>query len=163
MSNTQRILIGIDPGKSGGIAWIRKALTTVGMVGCQKMPPTAADIADALQEFDLTLARVAVEQIGVGIPGRRGSQGMAKLNRNYGTILGVLAGLRIPHETVTAGKWQKAFGLTRTSKTETQTAKKNRHKAKAQQLFPKLKITHATADALLIAEWLRRRELGENK
>jgi hypothetical protein len=33
---------------------------------------------------------------------------------------------------------------------------KNVTKAKAQQLFTQLKITHATADALLIAEFARR-------
>jgi hypothetical protein len=34
---------------------------------------------------------------------------------------------------------------------------KNVTKRKAQELFPSLKITHATADALLIAEYLRRK------
>jgi len=29
----------------------------------------------------------------------------------------------------------------------------------AQQLFPAVKVTHAIADALLIAEWLRRSEV----
>jgi hypothetical protein len=43
-------------------------------------------------------------------------------------------------------------------KGETRTAKKNRHKDLAQRLFPKVKVTHAIADALLLAEWLRRRE-----
>jgi len=123
------------------------------------MPATASDLVDELGALRLN-SKAVVEQIGVGIPGQRGAQGVAKLNRNYGMILGVLAALGIPHETVPAGVWQRAFGLTRSSKTETQAAKKNRHKAKAQQLFPMLNITHATADALLIAEWLRRRELA---
>lgn len=33
---------------------------------------------------------------------------------------------------------------------------KNISKARAQQLFPTAKITHATADALLLAEWRRK-------
>jgi hypothetical protein len=37
---------------------------------------------------------------------------------------------------------------------------KNVSKARAQELFPALKITHATADALLIAEYGRRLNLG---
>jgi hypothetical protein len=61
----------------------------------------------------------------------------------------------VPFEAVTPGKWQKEFGLL-AKKGETKTAKKNRHKARAQELFPDLKITHATADALLIAEYGRR-------
>jgi hypothetical protein len=36
------------------------------------------------------------------------------------------------------------------------TVKKNKHKAKAAQLFPRVKITHSNADALLIAEHARR-------
>jgi hypothetical protein len=34
--------------------------------------------------------------------------------------------------------------------------KKQRNKAKAEELFPGQRITHATADALLIAEYCRR-------
>jgi hypothetical protein len=38
---------------------------------------------------------------------------------------------------------------------------KNISKRRAQELFPSLKITHAVADALLIAEYGRRLERGE--
>lgn len=55
------------------------------------------------------------------------------------------------------GVWQKPFRLP-TQKKAGNTAKKNTHKARAQELFPGLKITHAVADALLIAEYGRRKE-----
>ena len=55
----------------------------------------------------------------------------------------------IPFETVTPAKWQGAMGC-RTK------GDKNVTKRKAQDLFPGVKVTHAIADALLIAEWGRR-------
>jgi hypothetical protein len=62
------------------------------------------------------------------------------------------------HEYVTPQKWQKEFGLIVTGRGlgQDDTAKKNRNKARAQELFPGIKITHAIADALLIAEYGRR-------
>ncbi len=78
---------------------------------------------------------------------------MFSFGRNYGFLRGCLHCLKIPFEEVTPAKWQREFSLLRTDKAETNTAKKNRHKAKAQQLFPDTNVTHAIADALLIAEY----------
>ena len=64
------------------------------------------------------------------------------------------AGIR--WEYVTPQKWQREFGLILPKLSNTD--KKNRHKAVAQQLFPDVKITHAIADALLIAEYCRRKD-----
>jgi len=84
---------------------------------------------------------------------------MAKLFTNYGHLQMALVGLKIPqHEEVLPRTWQAEFGLLRRPG-ESITAKKNRHKAVAQKLYPSLKIIHATADALLLAEWLRRKHL----
>jgi hypothetical protein len=61
----------------------------------------------------------------------------------------VLTALRVPYERVRPQAWQKAMGcLTK--------GDKNVSKRRAQELFPSLKVTHATADALLIAEFNRR-------
>ena len=47
--------------------------------------------------------------------------------------------------------------MPRRGKGETPAQKKNRHKALAEELFPEVKrVTHANADALLIAEYGRR-------
>lgn len=66
------------------------------------------------------------------------------------------AGLRV--EYVSPQKWQRALGLLSKGRGLGQgdTAKKNRNKAKAQELFPGVKVTHAIADALLLAEYGRR-------
>jgi len=82
-------------------------------------------------------------------------QGVAssfKFGQGYGSLEMALTAAGIPFERVTPQKWQKALGcLTK--------GQKNVSKRKAQELFPTMKVTHATADALLIAEWGRRQNL----
>lgn len=67
--------------------------------------------------------------------------------------VGIAAGIRI--EYVSPKKWQKQFGLISKGRGlgQDDTSKKNRNKAKAQELHPELKITHAIADAILICEY----------
>jgi hypothetical protein len=43
---------------------------------------------------------------------------------------------------------------------EASRAKKALHKERAQALFPGVRVTHALADALLLAEYARRLEAG---
>jgi len=67
----------------------------------------------------------------------------------YGTLKGILTALHIPFELIRPVDWQRALGcMTK--------GDKNISKTKAQQLFPDIKVTHAKADALLIAEHCRR-------
>ena len=69
--------------------------------------------------------------------------------RGYGNLEMALTAAGIPFERVRPQVWQKALGcMTK--------GDKNVSKRKAQELFPQLKITHATADALLLAEFGRR-------
>ena len=69
--------------------------------------------------------------------------------RSYGFLRGLLAANGIKREDVTPQKWQAELGCR--SKGD-----KNVTKAKAQELWPNEKITHANADAMLIAEYARR-------
>jgi hypothetical protein len=62
-----------------------------------------------------------------------------------------LSGLYIRTELITPQKWQKKLGLG-TSKGLTPTQWKNKLKAEAQRLFPDIRVTLKTADALLILE-----------
>ena len=67
----------------------------------------------------------------------------------FGHIEMALTAAAIPFERVRPQVWQKALGcLTK--------GDKNITKQKAQEMFPIVKITHAIADALLIAEYNRR-------
>jgi crossover junction endodeoxyribonuclease RuvC len=147
------IYIGIDPGASGGIAciWESGQAEAWSFKDC-----TEADIYHRIREFGrLPLADdwygtdvfACIEKVGP-MPGN-GVTGMFKFGRSYGFLRGLLIALQICFDEVAPQTWQKSLGCM--SKGD-----KNVTKAKAQQLFTQLKITHATADALLIAEFARR-------
>jgi crossover junction endodeoxyribonuclease RuvC len=136
------MVIGLDPGASGGIAWI-----VDGVADCRKMPETERDIWELLSVLRLRGGTAFIERVH-SMP-KQGVASSFKFGQQYGTLRGMLIGSEIPFEEVTPQRWQKALGcLTK--------GDKNVSKAKAQQLFPHLKITHAVADALLIAEYARR-------
>lgn len=139
------IYIGIDPGKSGAIAAVWD--DGEAFVGHVKGDATEADIADFLQGFDLDKAKAVIE--AVSSSPQQGVVSAFTFGRSYGFLRGVLAASKVPYIEVRPQRWQKALGcLTR--------GDKNLSKAKAQQLWPKLKITHANADALLLAEYGRK-------
>jgi crossover junction endodeoxyribonuclease RuvC len=140
-----KTIIGIDPGQSGGIAWMNQRGVEV-----IKMPDTERDIVDALRAMiyeapELERGVKCYLELVHSMP-RQGVASSFKFGKGYGVLIGVLSALEIPFELVTPQKWQKAMGCM--SKGD-----KNVTKRKAQQLFPRLKITHATADALLIAAY----------
>lgn len=152
------LYIGIDPGQTGGIAYIVSDETTD--AAAEKMPATECDIWTSLCGYDEDDTRVVIEKVGParGKDGRKqGVSSAFKFGRNYGFLRGCVVASGVPFDEVAPQKWQREFGLVFPGTMNlTPTEKKNRHKAKAQQLFPHLKITHAIADALLIAEWARR-------
>lgn len=145
--------IGIDPGAHGGIAVISE---DGAVVDIQKMPETPKDILDYLQSLqgaDITLHCV-LEDVGHGLPGQS-SSATAKFARHNGHLDMALLALGIPTVTATPQKWMKGYSLGKYSDHK-KTEWKNILKAKAQQLFPTAKLTLATCDALLIAEYARR-------
>ena len=160
------ITIGIDPGVSGGIAVFHERAGHVEIHTLKFADKTEADVAKWLRGFCLggESPMCYLEQVGAAGGGplgrRQGANSMFTFGKSYGFLRGVLVALGIPFEDVRPAKWLHAMGL-KGIKDEGQTAKKNRHKQKAQQLFPHVKLTHATADAILLAEYARRMERGE--
>ena len=151
------IFVGIDPGRSGGIA------TMCGNhVVCMKLDTNAvteADIASFLRNQCHRIVAL-VEHVGANrkaSEGERaqGASGMFSFGQNYGFIRGVLAAHVIARSFVRPQKWQPEFGLSK-REGETPTQKKNRHKAKAQELFPGMTVTLWNCDALLLANYCRR-------
>lgn len=146
--------IGIDPGDQGGIA----VLSADGsVVEVAKIPTTPMDVLDFLSKYKDDSFCI-LERVG-GLPGQGGSA-MFNFGKGYGHLQMALLALGIPTNDVTPNKWEKSFQLGSSGKYG-KTEWKNRLKAKAQQLFPSLgrKITLATCDALLIAEYGRRLSL----
>ena len=136
-------ILGLDPGKSGGIAWIMDGKPCV-----EKMPDTIQDLWDLIQDISMpTNCRAFIEQVGP-MP-KQGVTSCFTFGNGFGHLEMALTGNRIPFERVRPQVWQKSLGcLTK--------GDKNVSKRKAQELFPELKVTHATADSILIAEYGRR-------
>lgn len=80
---------------------------------------------------------------------------MFTFGKSYGMLLGFLTAANIPYMQVVPHVWQKYFDLHR-QEGQTDTQWKNVIKDKALFMFPGTKVTLATADALLMAEYCRR-------
>ena len=132
--------IGIDAGKNGGIAWI-----TDGKPCVEKMPDTLQDLWELFR--DITSegeCRAYLEQIHSSP--QMGVVSSFTFGNGFGHLEMALTAAGIPFERVRPQVWQKAMGcMTK--------GDKNVSKRKAQELFPSIKVTHAIADALLIASY----------
>ena len=144
------LVCGADPGSNGGIAFVSVEIQKPFAVA-YKLPETPAEFFELLREFAPYTVRAFVERVRSSP--QMGVCSAFTFGRNYERILMGLAGCSISTEEVLPAKWQRSLGsLTG--------GDKNVSKMKASQLFPSLKIIHATADALLIAEYGRRQLAG---
>ena len=149
MTSAGRLICGIDPGQSGGIAFIDTAPSHSYMA--YPMPDTERDVFELLDEHAASIEVAIIEAVH-SMP-KQGVASSFKFGMSYGFLRGILIALRIPFKEISPQKWTKTLGLVGGAPG---TGKKNKHKAAAQQWFPHVKLTHATADALLIAEAGRR-------
>ena len=154
-------IIGIDPGQDGAMVLLAPEGSRSTVTCVKSKDLTDTDTVHTLSEW---------WGLAVGLGGGRchaliervssspqmGVKSSFNFGYGYGVQRACLLAAGIPFDDVLPSKWQKPFGLMRKDKDEPITQKKNRHKAKAQQLFPGIKVTHAIADALLIAEYGRR-------
>jgi len=149
--------IGVDPGASGGIA----ALSHDGAIHeAVSTPESYRDILDLLRSFG-SPSRAMLERVSASP--QMGVVSAFKFGKGYGALVMALVAADISFDYVSPQKWQTELGC-RTGGGKIgerdNTAAKNKTKNRAQELFPQLldgvKITHYTADALLIAEYCRR-------
>lgn len=154
----KKIVIAIDPGASGATA----VQYTDGSI---KVFPWKSefDFTELIRELSRLTALPAnrrypiaayVELVGGYIGQAQPGSAMFKFGRNDGYIAGTLAAFKIPVRYIRPAAWQK--GLPRTPKLADKGAAKAQHKRDlrdvATKLFPQLKPTLATADALLILD-----------
>lgn len=146
-----RVVIGIDPGKSGGIAWrINNEHPK-----CIAMPTTLGDLINLMKEIQQEESIVVLEKVHA-MP-KQGVVSVWTFAQNFGEIRAVVQTLGMRLEMVTPSKWMKYFGMKK-DKTETKIQWKNRLKSKACELYPNCKVTLKTADALLLLEYASPRE-----
>lgn len=149
------VYVGIDPGRGGGLAFI-----SGGNVVAEKMPATDRDLLDLLDGWAVRVNRGGARAITAmlehvwSMPGQ-GHGGAFAFGKNVGAINMALIAAGIPYDLVIPRKWQAELGV-RYRPNSSDTEKKNVSKRRAQQLFPHVEVTHAIADALLLAEFCRR-------
>lgn len=167
-----RLYLGVDPGAAGGLAAL--FVSPEGeRVECVKMPQSRAEVLDWIMAVGpecvaAGAARAAVEQVGGYVSrsgdgeaggGQPGSAAF-KFGMQYERVLFALEVAGVPADQVTPQVWQRKMGVTARKKGESKSSYKNRLKARARQLFPRVTVTLNTCDALLLAEFCRRKERG---
>ncbi len=113
-----------------------------------------------------------IEKVG-GFIGDGGGEGEESKKRNraaahtmftfgasFGGLRMCLVAAEIPFEEVLPKTWQRGLGIPTRTKSESVVDYKRRLKEVAQALFPRQSITLATSDAILMAEFNRRKREG---
>jgi len=142
-------IVGIDPGKSGGIAYVNANDVIV----AEPFGKTEGDILNQLRAVIAPKTKVYLEQVG-GYAGRSlPGSAMFNFGRNYGFLIGVLMEREARVSLVTPQRWQKTLGAgTRGERTRDKW--KLHLKGLAQLSFPGLSnISLSTSDALLILKY----------
>jgi hypothetical protein len=140
------MIIGIDPGANGAFV----ALGHKGILHkiVKFKGGNWKNIAEQLSGF--TYNWTAYVEAVSAMP-KDGAHNAFAFGENTGIIKGILYANNIEIIEVHSQKWQRHFGLG--AKYPSKTARKNAQKAKAQELFPGIKVTLDISDALLIARY----------
>lgn len=142
------VFAGIDVGKGGGVAFIDERGV---VLQAAPMPETDSDILELLfwagREMTLIPCRGVLEKVHASP--QMGVTSAFSFGASYGALRMALAAARMPFDEVSPFKWQRKLECI-------SEGDKRVTKARAQQLFPHVKVTHALADALLLAEYGRR-------
>lgn len=142
-------VLGIDPGVRGGFALLQPD-GRVAMHGGLKPDMTEVDVVNNINlAISLSITgrcSLVCYMEKVGFIKGDGGKGSFTFGRIYGLLRGVLHCRSVPINDVYPVIWQAKLGCLTGGN-------KNVSKKRAIELFPKLQITHATADALLIARY----------
>lgn len=169
------VIVGIDPGKSGAIAVMidggaieifdmptikegKKGKEQLDIVGLSRLITALPTNAIAFVEVQNALTRFDPVK-GISVP--QGAVSNFTLGKGYGAILMALAMEKISVEEVLPKQWQKYFRISGGN------TKEQSHGV-AKKLFPTLTFTtprgrllDGRCDSVLIAEYGRRRLVGE--
>ncbi len=146
------LIIGVDPGKSGGWAILTPEGARVGVMPLAGKDPDLGALAASWRGASYAV----VEKVGA-MPGQ-GVVSMFSFGRSFGSVLGVLAGLGIPCELVTPQRW-KGLVLDGSAKDKDAAIAWCRRVHPRVSLLPneRARVPHdGIADALCIAEYGRR-------
>ena len=146
------MIIGIDPGNTGAIAFLTDDFAFIGvhdmplMANGKKQQVNAVELSKVIA-MPLEDTHIIIEKVGA-MPGQ-GVSSMFNFGMGYGVIQGVAAAMRIPYTLCTPQQWKKAAGLIGKDKDNARTL--------AQQLYPEASLARkkdiGRADAILIARY----------
>ena len=141
-----KTLVAIDPGASGGLAWVDGD----GVVQAEAMPHGMTAIVDRLRELVVAMPGVVavLEKVGHWMPGDH-PNAATKFARHCGQIEAALYALGIPFDEVAPGVWMKSLGALPKVKAE----RKRAIREFMARRFPHLRVTLDTADALGLLTW----------
>lgn len=150
------VILAIDPGKSGGIAYYTPADgSKPARAYAYPMPDTPGGVLELLRDAVAVAGgpervEVFLESVSgyAGGPGQPGSA-MFRFGEGFGFIQGACMALGVSVALVHPQRWQKALALGTRGATD-KAAWKRKLRAAAERLFPSLRVTLKTADALLI-------------
>ena len=163
------IVIGIDPGKSGGIVVINDGENTNDspMAEMHKCPPSPINMASILRNARNTAwvqqdkIVVAIEKVWAFPTDARSAA--FKFGVNYGMWLGIIGSLDLPFMEVPPKTWMKSYDPVPKIKNERKEYLKNTCTTMYKEMFLYNKnITYAVSDAALIALWCLERKLNED-
>ena len=152
------IIIGIDPGASGGAAVYDEdehALYTHKCPDNTKAMTAIINSAKARSWIDDQKLMCVIEKVHAFPTDARSSA--FKFGMNYGMWLGILGAYRVNVIKVTPRVWMNDYAPLSKIKNE----RKKELKIIGQEMFPDTKVTLKTSDALLIAVWGMNQKKGD--
>ncbi len=143
--------LGVDPGASGGCAVVNEKGRIAKVFKFKGL--TLADLAHEMVicKRDFNPKTAFLERVSA-MP-KQGVSSTFKFGQSYGQLEMCLVGLKIPYQLITPTKWMTKMNC-RTG------GDKNVSKIAAQRRWPEQKITHAVADAMLLADCARMLDMG---
>lgn len=160
-----KLIIAIDPGKSGGISMMVYDFQEKKAKGFEthKMPPTVQSLSELVKgwEYEYPGSVAFVEKLSM-FPGDSDHPGKAfmlqKMHKSFNEIVTTLKLAGIKVFEVTPMSWQSFLKLRQRGVKETKTQRKNKYKAHAKVVFPfAQKITLDNSDSLCILDYARRK------
>jgi hypothetical protein len=165
------VYAGVDPGMTGAAAFIMRQGGDEKSWTADVPTVTVRRKGGTKTEYDLrsiqcglaplyhykSYVRFAVEESQVQVKGKGANAYTGfRVGVGFGCWLGIIAGLGFSYERVHPAVWKRSMGLLGKDK--------DASRLKAMELFPNADVgrkkDHGRAEALLLAEWLKRKHSG---
>lgn len=177
MTSMKGVLIAVDPGSNGGVAWTHAIHPNA--PHAEKIPESRGDLIKMLSSIQVNgLTTAYIEKVNGFNPGNQGHT--FQFGRNVERPEAILETLGVRIVLVTPQRWQAALGLGHRAKPPALPRKPSKDQLRAyrsadakckrdwkgkllqeaQRRFPGVTVTLATSDALLILDYARSVEGG---